>query len=38
VTAAAAEVETRLRTEHPEVRHVFLDPTDADVAARGGSS
>jgi len=38
IEAAAAEVETRLRTEHPEVRHVFLDPTDADVEARGGSS
>ena len=25
---AADEVERRLREEHPEVRHVFLDPTD----------
>ena len=25
---AADEVERRLRREHPEVRHVFLDPTD----------
>lgn len=26
---AADEVERRLREQHPEVRHVFLDPTDA---------
>ncbi len=38
IEAAAAEVETRLRAQHPEVRHVFLDPTDADVEPRGGSS
>ena len=25
---AADEVERRLREAHPEVRHVFLDPTD----------
>ena len=25
---AADEVERRLREKHPEVRHVFLDPTD----------
>jgi cation diffusion facilitator family transporter len=34
---AADEVERRLREEHPEVRHVFLDPTDEpDEAARTG--
>jgi hypothetical protein len=26
---AADEVERRLRETYPEVRHVFLDPTDA---------
>ena len=25
---AADEVERRLREAHPEIRHVFLDPTD----------
>ena len=25
---AAEEVERRVRERHPEVRHVFLDPTD----------
>jgi divalent metal cation (Fe/Co/Zn/Cd) transporter len=25
---SAEEVERRVREEHPEVRHVFLDPTD----------
>ena len=29
---AADEVERRLREEHPEVRHVFLDPTDSPAA------
>ena len=36
---AADEVERRLREQHPEVRHVFLDPTDepdADAAVRRG--
>jgi cation diffusion facilitator family transporter len=30
VEDAASAVEQRLRERHPEVRHVFLDPTDAD--------
>lgn len=30
VEDAASAVERRLRERHPEVRHVFLDPTDAD--------
>ena len=30
VEEAAGAVERRLRELHPEVRHVFLDPTDAD--------
>jgi cation diffusion facilitator family transporter len=30
VEEAASAVEQRLRERHPEVRHVFLDPTDAD--------
>lgn len=33
---AADEVERRLRTQHPEVRHVFLDPTDAPTADTAG--
>ncbi len=31
---AADEVERRLREQHPEVRHVFLDPTDEPDADR----
>ena len=30
VEDAASAVERRVRKRHPEVRHVFLDPTDAD--------
>jgi hypothetical protein len=30
VEDAASAVERRLRERHPEVRHVFLDPTDSD--------
>ena len=35
---AADEVERRLRSAHPEVRHVFLDPTDAPDGEDPGPS
>jgi cation diffusion facilitator family transporter len=34
---AAEEVERRLREAHPEVRHVFLDPTDDPSESSGDS-
>jgi cation diffusion facilitator family transporter len=33
IEKAAEEVERRVREEHPEVRHVFLDPTDDPAEA-----